>query len=111
MEDAAQGAATAYGFYGATPNGLLVVVASYSGGGTGVFYTLHILDVAAVRAFDDDGKPYQRINLTNLRSVALGDRWQGEIKLAGNTVRIVTTKKGPTDQGPQPPPAITAERP
>jgi hypothetical protein len=35
-----------YEFIGATDSGLLVVVASYNGGGSGTFYTLHILDVA-----------------------------------------------------------------
>jgi hypothetical protein len=47
---------TAYSFKGVTTNSLLVVVASYNGG---------------------DGKRYQRINLTNIHSVALGDRWEG----------------------------------
>ncbi len=35
-----------YRFVGATPNGLLVLVTSWSGDGTGVFYTLHIVDAA-----------------------------------------------------------------
>ncbi len=43
---------TAYRFYGLTQNGLLVVLASYSGGGTGIFYTLHVLDVATAWGFD-----------------------------------------------------------
>ena len=34
-------------------------------------------------------------HLTNLRRVALGDSWDGEISIAKNTIRIVTTRKGP----------------
>jgi len=81
----------AYRYIGATDNGLLVAVASWSGGGTGVFYTLHIVDAAWTAAFDDDGAPYRRLALTNLRSVALGDRWNGDVKIRRNTIDIDTT--------------------
>ncbi len=102
---------TAYTFVSAADNGLLVVVASYSGGGSGTFYTLHILDVAAAGAFAEDGSLYRRINLTVLRSVALGDRWEGEVTVAHNSVRIRTTRKGPADSGPPTTRTVTAERP
>lgn len=88
---------TDYCYFGATANGLLVVLASWSGGGTGVFRNLHILDVAPARAFDSQGKLYTRINLINLRTIALGDRWGGEIKIEKNTIKVVTTSKGPAD--------------
>jgi hypothetical protein len=101
-----------YCYYGATANGLLVVVASYSGGGSGNFITLHILDLAAARAFDSDGKVYDRINLSNVRSVALGDRWNGEIKIEKNTIRVITTRKGPADDsGKRETMTIEAKRP
>jgi hypothetical protein len=87
-----------YRYVGAAENGLLVVLASYSGGGTGDFRTLHILSLEAAAAFDADGGLYDRLNLTNLRSIPLGDRWQGEIHIAGNAIRVVTTAKGPADQ-------------
>ena len=80
----------AYEFIGATDNGLLVVVASWSGGGTGVFYSLHIVDAAWAPAFDEDGSNYRRLNLTLVRSYILGDRWQGEVKIAGDAIRVVT---------------------
>jgi hypothetical protein len=83
---------TGYEFKGRTRNGLLVALASYSGGGSGVFYTLHILGASADRAFDSDGKVYQRIDLTVLRSVPLGDRWEGAITISGDAVYIATTK-------------------
>lgn len=88
---------TGYEYYGATANGLLVALSSYSGGGTGVFMTLHILDLAQARGYDLEGKVYDRINLTNIRSIALGDRWDGEIKIEKNLIRVVTTRKGPAD--------------
>lgn len=101
----------AYAFKGSTANGLLVVVASYNGGGSGTFHTLHILDVAAAAAFDNDGKRYPRINLTNIRSVALGDRWEGEVKIVGNAVLVTTTRDGPAGAKSPAPITLTAERP
>lgn len=102
---------TAYSFKGATANGLLVVVASYNGGGSGTFHTLHILDVVAATGIDNDGKRYPRINLTNIRSVALGDRWEGEVKLSGDTVHVTTTRDGPANNTAPAPLTIIAERP
>ena len=96
-----------YRFIGATRNGLLIVVAYFSGGGTGVFYSLNVLDASLAAGFDGDGKPYRRVDLTVLRSVALGDRWQGDVSIAGDTVRIATTKT--PAQGV--PTAIDARRP
>jgi hypothetical protein len=106
------GEETGYSYYGTTENGLLVVLASYSGGGSGNFITLHILDLAAARAFDFEGKTYKRANLTNLRSIALGDRWNGEIRIERNTIRVVTTRKGPADDsGKRETMTIDARRP
>jgi hypothetical protein len=103
---------TGYSYYGATANGLLVVVASYSGGGSGNFITLHILDLAAAHAFDSDGKIYDRINLTNVRSIPLGDRWNGDIKIEKNTIRVITTRNGPADDsGKRETKTIEAKRP
>jgi hypothetical protein len=36
-------------------------------------------------------RSYQRLDLTILRRVALGDRWAGEIKIAANSIRVATT--------------------
>lgn len=99
-----------YTFIGSTDSGLLVVLSSYSGGGTGIFYTLHILDLAAARGIDIEGKVYRRINLTNVRSVVLGDRWEGDVSIAKNAIRITTTRDGPVG-GPRPAVIIAAERP
>ncbi|MGD0722204.1 MAG: hypothetical protein ABR970_14295 [Roseiarcus sp.] len=90
---------TGYDYRGATANGLLVALASFSGGGSGDFISLHILELGQARAFDGDGKPRRRIVLTNLRTIALGDRWDGEVRIDGDAIRVVTTRKGPADDG------------
>ena len=106
---------TAYDYIGSTDNGLLVVVAGYSGGGSGDFMTLHILDLAAVRAFDDgDGKTddkHWRVNLTVVRSVVLGDRWDGGITIKKNAIVVTTAHSGPADDKGRPPMTIMAVRP
>jgi hypothetical protein len=86
-----------YTHKGTTDNGLLVVLAIYNSGGTGRFTHLHILDIAPARAFDFDGNVYERLNLTNLRTIPLGDRWGGEVSVEKNTITIVTTRTGPAD--------------
>ena len=65
-------------------------LAAWSGGGSGTFYYLHILDAASNRAFDEDGSTYLRLDLTLVRTVILGDRWEGDVSISGNSVRIVT---------------------
>ena len=85
---------TAYSFVGTTANHLIVVIASYNGGGSGTFHTLHILDSSAASAFGDDGKIYARLELRLLRSIALGDRWQGRATIAGNAIHVMTTAGG-----------------
>ena len=80
----------AYEYRGATANGLLVVLAVYSGGGSGAFHYLHLLDAAPSHAFDEDGSTYSRLDLTLVRTYVLGDRWQGDVKITGNSVRVVT---------------------
>jgi hypothetical protein len=80
----------AYEYRGATASGLLVFLAGWSGGGSGTFYYLHILDAVSNRALDEDGSIYLRLDLTLVRTVILGDRWEGDVSISGNSVRIVT---------------------
>ena len=80
----------AYEYQGHTANGLLVLLAAWSGGGSGTFYWLHILDAKPARAFNDDGSIYQRLDLKLVRSVVLGDRWSGVVRIVGNDVQIKT---------------------
>jgi hypothetical protein len=79
--------AMAYEYSGATANGLPVFLAAWSGGVSGTFYYLHILDAA----FDEDGSTYSRLNLTLVRTYVLGDRWQGDVSISGNSVRVATS--------------------
>jgi hypothetical protein len=92
---------TAYKFNGVTKNGLLLVTAAFSGGGSGNYLTLHILDAAPARAFDSEGKLYDRLNLTVLRSIPLGDRWKGAIEIAGDNIAITTEPGEPNNSNPQ----------
>ncbi len=102
----------AYHYVGSTANKLLVVIASYNGGGSGTFYTLHILDLAAAKAYYSDGTVYDRIDLSTLRDIPLGDRWDGYAKISGNTIEITTTRTGPTDDSGKASTArIEAQRP
>ena len=82
--------AMSYEYRGATANGLLVFLAAYSGGGSGTFTFLHVLDAAPRRAFDEDGSTYARLDLTLVRTTILGDRWRGDVRIAGNSIHIVT---------------------
>jgi hypothetical protein len=86
-----------YEFMGTTDNELLIVVASYSGGGSGAYCTLHILDAAASHGLYSDGKAYDRLNLTVLRNVPLGDRWKGSVRITGNTVAVLTSPGFPNN--------------
>ena len=92
---------TAYKFNGVTKNGLLLVTAAFSGGGSGNYLTLHILDATPARAFDSEGKLYDRLNLTVLRSIPLGDRWKGAIEIAGDNIAITTEPGEPNNSNPQ----------
>jgi hypothetical protein len=98
---------TGYRYVGATKNGLLVVIATYSGGGSGVFATLRVLDASLAAGFDGDGRRYGRVDLTVLRSVVLGDRWQGEATIAGDAI-LIATAKTPAEGVPK---SIEAKRP
>lgn len=110
-QNANGGEETAYKFVGSTESGLLVVIASYNGGGSGTFYTLHILDIAAARAFDLEGKLYRRINLTLIRSVVLGDRWDGDVSISKNSIRVVTTRDGAAGGASRAPMTFPAKKP
>lgn len=102
----------AYRYVGMTANGLLVVITSYSGGGSGVFYSLHLLTAEPARGFDSDGKRYERLTVSVIRSVALGDRWNGEVRIDRNVVLVTTSGGLPAVQSSVPKTIrIQAERP
>lgn len=88
----------AYHYVGATANGLLVVITSTSTGGSGDFYALHILDLAAAKAFTSDGTIYDRINVSTLRDIPLGGRWDGYVRISGNMISVTTTRPARPDE-------------
>ena len=44
---------------------------------------------ASNHAFDEDGSTYSRLDLT-LRTYILGDRWQCDVTISGNSIHVVT---------------------
>ena len=99
-----------YSFLGRLENGLLVVQAASSGGGSGIFLSLYFLDVFVDTAFDDEGKPYERLNLKTVRTATLGDRWGGDITIDGNKVIISGTRMAHMG-GPKTTRVIDVQRP
>jgi hypothetical protein len=83
-----------YEYFGATANGMLVIVSVYSGGGTGEFTYLHILDPVRVEAIDGAAATYDRLDLRLVRTYDLGDRWQGDLKIEGNVVHLEPGRNG-----------------
>jgi hypothetical protein len=94
---ATAGERTSYKFIGATRNDLLVVLVDYTFAGSGSYYTLHIMDAAPGHAFDSAGKLYDRLNLTVVRNIPLGDRWKGSIDIVADTITIVTEPGEPNN--------------
>lgn len=90
--------AIGYRFIGTTRNGLLVALSAFWSGGSGHFYTLQVLDAGIGHAFDADGKPYERLTLTAIRNISLGDRWQGSVSISGDSL-VVVTKAGEPNNG------------
>lgn len=86
----------AYRFLGATPDGLLVVLTnSSSSDGHGSFYHLHVLDASVTAAIDYRGRKYERVTVTTLQLIPVGDRWAGQAKLSGDIVTITRPESGP----------------
>jgi hypothetical protein len=38
----------------------------------------------------EDGSTYSRLDLTLVRTYVLGDRWQGDVSISGNSILVVT---------------------
>lgn len=90
VQKAASGEEEGYRFIGMSRSGLAVIV-SFNGSGTGCFYSLHVLDIGLGRGLDDNGHVYQRVVLTELQSMPLGDHWQGKVEIDGDVARIETS--------------------
>jgi hypothetical protein len=88
VQAASRGDESAYQFKGETSNHLFVVVTRFSGGGSGVFYNLRLLDLVSGHAIGTDGELYDRANLVSVQTVPLGDRWQGKVSVDQNLIAI-----------------------
>lgn len=83
-----------YRYLGETDSGIMVLQVSRWTGGSGVFESLLLLVArrAMGLAVDWDAGLVQpsteRLLLTKLGSVALGDRWQGQIRIKGDTLVV-----------------------
>jgi hypothetical protein len=105
-----KGEEEAYRFVGVTSSGLIVVLTRFNGGGSGTFFNLHVLDVRAAKSLDAQGRPYDRIDLTTIQTVPLGDRWSGAIRILGNVIRV-TPSAGASANSQAQQLEITARRP
>jgi len=83
-----------YRYIGSTESGIHVLRTAMDGGGSGVFVNLLFLSIqrergAAFRRDDRPGRPgAERIVLHKTGEVALGDRWEGDLRVEGNKVFI-----------------------
>ena len=83
-----------YEYVGMTKSGIHVLYTSGSGGGSGVFKNLLLLAFEYDNGIscDLDKKTIQptrkRLLLKKLGEIALGDRWDGELKVEGNSIFI-----------------------
>jgi hypothetical protein len=91
VQKSEQGEEEAYRFVGVASNGLLVVVTRFSGGGSGRFFNLHVLDLVAARSLDPGGKAYDRLDLTTIQTVPLGDRWDGDVRISGDVIAVTAS--------------------
>jgi hypothetical protein len=56
--------------------------------------------------------PYDRLNVTTIRQVALGDRWDGTVRIDADKITITTTSGIPAGQDRKPTTrTIEAKRP
>lgn len=81
-----------YQYVGKTSSGVHIILTSYSGGGSGVFKSLYFFTVTIDKALDLDENhstakaKRQRLILKNIGSIALGDRWDGDLQVQGDFV-------------------------
>lgn len=86
------GESFSYKWLGRLSNGLHVVEVADSGGGSGVFSDLFFIRFDKGEGWDNDGKKYDRLLMTVVRTFALGDRDDGEIKVLPDQVIVGKSK-------------------
>jgi hypothetical protein len=83
-----------YQFVGVTSSGVLILVTSDWEGGTGVFRNLLLVTLEydkSIRCDWDKGVVHssgKRFLIKRVGEIALGDRWDGELKVNGNSIVV-----------------------
>lgn len=85
--DDRDGGWVAYRHVGTTPSGLHVLVVAVNGGGSGVFKEAMWVRLVRDRVWED-GKKRDRNMLVKIGSLPLGDRDDGEVRLAGEKLFV-----------------------
>ncbi len=91
--DLADGGYYSYRYLGALDNGLLVVHTVESGGGSGRFHGLKVLERERLRLVEE-GEIITTDILVLRGSLTLGDRYAGELRLAGDAVLSTGADEG-----------------
>lgn len=86
--DVKDGGSFCYEWLGKLDNGIHVLRAGESGGGSGVFGDLFFVKFDKGEGYNEDGKKYDQLLMSIVRTYTLGDRDDGEIKVLGDHVVV-----------------------
>ncbi|MDB5338714.1 MAG: hypothetical protein JWN70_4333 [Planctomycetaceae bacterium] len=89
-----------YQHLGQMANGCHVVETSHSGGGSGIFSALLILECAIEYEYGEDGKREGRLVIKRRGEYELGDRYQGEVTLDPKKNAIIISADGRNSDKP-----------
>lgn len=73
---------------GTLPNRIQVLETAASGGGSGIFMSLLLVQFAADYEYGEDGARRDRVVIRRTGEFGLGDRYQGTVTIKGNTIEI-----------------------
>lgn len=76
-----------YVYLGRLANGTHVLLTTYSGGGSGIFTNLLLVNFTIHTQYTDDGRQ-DRILVMNAGEITLGDRYDGKIKVEPKSITI-----------------------
>ncbi len=78
----------AYKYLGKIAGNIHILETSDYGSGTGIFMSLMLVKFNTDKGFYDDGTPYDQLMMRLVRSINLGDRFNGNIQITSNSVII-----------------------
>jgi len=78
-----------YKWLGKLSNGLHVLEAGDSGGGSGIFMDIYFVRFETSEGMSPEGDPYDRLLMTVVRSHSLGDRDDGKIEVIPNKNEVI----------------------